>query len=164
LKKQSIVNNRLINSLVRQLRDILDGENWLDENFRKKIQVISAEQAFTRPHPEMHSVAELISHIMAWRKDSILKLKGFKGELKMDSPDNWRTNEELQKIGWDKLIADFYQSQEDLIQLIKNKDDYFLENKSLDGYTFEYLLGGLIHHDLYHLGQLGITIKYLNLK
>lgn len=155
------MDNSLIQNIVGQLRDIQDQETWLDENFKKKIGEISDEQAFERPIPEVHSVAELISHIMEWRINSIRKLNGLKSELTVDSPQNWRTNDELRKTGWEKLQTDFYASQDELIELIKDKPDDYLNNQSADGFSFKYLIEGLIHHDLYHLGQIGITVKLL---
>ncbi|MFC4874793.1 DinB family protein [Negadavirga shengliensis] len=158
------MDNKLIKNITRQLQDVQDQENWLDENFKKKIDDIPEEQAFKRPFPELHSVAELVSHLLEWRKESIRKLKGEAAKLTMDSPENWRTNDELKKVGWDKLKSDFYESQLELIRLIENQPDEYLEKEYQDGYKFKYLIEGLIHHDLYHLGQLGITIKFLNLK
>ena len=132
------MDNSLIQNIVGQLRDIQDRETWLDENFKKKIGEISDEQAFERPIPEVHSVAELISHIMEWRINSIRALNGLKSDLTVDSPQNWRTNDELRKTGWEKLKIDFYASQDELIELIKDKPDDYLNNRSADGFSFKY--------------------------
>ncbi len=158
------MENKLIKNIVAQFQDIQEQELWLDENFKKKIDTLPERLAFERPLPELHSVAELISHILVWRKESILKLKGQHSNLTMESPENWATNDVLKKKGWEKIKSDFYQSQKDIIKLIENETDDFLERKYLDGYKFKYLIEGLIHHDLYHLGQIGIVIKFLNMK
>lgn len=157
------MKNTFIKNILSQLHDIQDGEIWLDENFKKKIDNLPEGIAFKRPLPELHSVAELISHLLVWRKESILKIVGQKSELTMASPENWLSNEELQKTGWENLKKAFYHSQVELIELIKNKSDDFLEEEYTNGYNFKYLLEGLIHHDMYHLGQIGIVIKLLNL-
>lgn len=156
------MENKLITNLVQQIANIQDQEIWLDENFKKKIDEISEDQAFFRPLPELHSVAELISHLLVWRKECILRINGKTGKLTMDSPENWKTNRELKTTGWNKLKADFYKSTEEIIKLIKNQPDQYLNNEYKKGYKFKYLIEGLIHHDLYHLGQIGITIKFLN--
>jgi hypothetical protein len=156
------MENKLIKNIVGQFKDIQEQELWLDENFKKKIDSLSEELAFERPLTDLHSVAELISHILVWRKESILKLKGLKSTLTMESPENWLTNEVLEKKGWENLKSEFYQSQKDIIELIENKTDEYLEKEYTDGFKFKYLLEGLIHHDLYHLGQIGIVIKLLN--
>ena len=158
------MENKLIKNIIQQFQDIQNQEIWLDENFEKKIEGISEKQAFQQPLPELHSVAELISHLLEWRKESILRLNGQDAKLTVESPENWRTNEELKLIGWEKLKSDFYNSWKELTKLIESQPDDYLKNKSKDGYEFKYLIEGLIHHDLYHLGQIGITIKFLNLK
>lgn len=157
------MKRNLIKSIVWQLQDNLDGSNWLDESFMKKIGGINEKLVFHRPIPEVHSIAELVGHIIIWRTESMKKLRGIKSSLTMESPENWRTNEELREIGWQKLKSDLFSSQIDLINLIENKTDDFLEeNQYAPGYSFHYITEGLIHHDIYHLGQIGITIKLLN--
>src|SRR5690606_32232219 len=113
------MENKIIGNLIQQLRDNMDGTNWLDENFKKKLEAIDEQAAFIRPIPEIHSVAELVGHITIWRTESIKKLQGIPSALTMESPENWRTNEALQKIGWERLKADLFASQADLIGLIK---------------------------------------------
>lgn len=158
------MDNKLIKNIVGQFRDIQEGELWLDENFKKKMGNLPEKLAFERPLPDLHSVAELISHILVWRKESIRKLKGLNAQLTMESPENWISNEVLMRKGWENLKSEFYQSQQDIIKLIENETDDYLEREHTDGFTFKYLLEGLIHHDLYHLGQIGIVIKLLKRK
>jgi uncharacterized damage-inducible protein DinB len=160
--KPFIMNNVLIKNIVKQLQDVQDGDLWLDETFAKKIDLLTEEQALTRPIPEMHSVAEIISHLLEWRKGCMLKLQDKKSSLTVESPEDWKSNDELKKIGWKKLKEDFYASQYHLIRFIEVKDDSFLIQKYLDtADTFQYFLEGMIHHDFYHLGQIGIVVKLL---
>ncbi|WP_353127670.1 DinB family protein [Parapedobacter pyrenivorans] len=157
------MNNKLIQNIIAQLLDVQEKENWLDENFKKKMESVGEDKVFQRPLPALHSIAELISHVLVWRIESIRKLEGMDANLTVDSPENWRTNDQLKEIGWPNLQKEFYQSIYTLIELLSDKDDTFLEKNYRDEYSFKYLIEGLIHHDLYHLGQLGITIKFLNL-
>ena len=81
----------------------------------------------------------------------------------MNSPGDWKDNSELREIGWVILKNTLYKSRSELIDLIVARDDDYLQTKFLDtNYNFHYLIEGIIHHDLYHLGQIGITIKLLN--
>jgi len=156
------MGNKLINEMVQQLQHNTNGGSWLDENFNTKLEKVTEENAFVRPVPEIHSVAELVAHILIWRIEGIKKLQGLKSNVTMQSPENWRNNEELKAIGWKKLKADFFSSQTELIDLIKDKSDSYLEeNDYVPGYSYKYLVEGLIHHDIYHLGQIGITLKLL---
>lgn len=157
------MSNTLIQNIILQLQDVQERENWLDENFKNKLGSVTEDKVFKKPLPELHSVAELISHILVWRIETIRKLKNMDAKLTVDSPENWRTNDQLMEIGWTNLKNDFFQSVYTLIEILEDKDDTFLSERYRNNYSFKYLIEGLIHHDLYHLGQLGITIKFLGL-
>jgi uncharacterized damage-inducible protein DinB len=151
----------LIKNIVRQLREIQEGSLWFDQCFKDKIDGMSDSEALTRPIPQVHSAAEHVSHMLEWRKECIIRFKGLRTEL-MNSPDDWKDNTALSKIGWTELKNAFYKSQSELIRLIESQDDTYLDTKFLDtSYNFHYLIEGIIHHDLYHLGQIGVTIKLL---
>lgn len=151
----------LINNIIRQLNEIENGSLWFDQCFKEKIDHISDEDAMIRPLPAIHSVAEHVSHMLAWRKECALRFKGSKTDL-MNSPSDWKDNVELRKVGWTNLKNALYESRIELIELLANQDDTYLDNKFLDThYNFHYLIEGIIQHDLYHLGQIGITIKLL---
>lgn len=152
----------LIKDIIRQLHEIQDGSLWFDQCFKGKIGNLSDAEALSRPIPQVHSVAEHVSHILEWRKECLLRFKGMKTDL-MNSPEDWKDNIELSKIGWTNLKNAFYESTLTLIHTLENQDDAYLETKFQDtDYNFHYLIEGIIQHDLYHLGQIGITIKLLN--
>ncbi len=152
----------LINNLIRQLNEIQEGSLWFDQSFKDKFDNLSEADALTRPIPQIHSVAEHVSHMLEWRRECICRYQGLKTEL-MNSPADWKTNTELRKTGWAILKNALYKSRSELIDLIINQDDAYLQTKFLDtDYNFHYLMEGIIHHDLYHLGQIGITIKLLD--
>jgi uncharacterized damage-inducible protein DinB len=155
------MKNEKIQALIRQLKDVTGGDLWIDENFRKKIDHISEKEAFTRPHPQVHSVAENISHLIVWRKEIMHRFNRIQSGFDAEGPANWRTNEELIEKGWKELKQEFYIGQENIISFLDAKEDSFLDELHPNGYTFQYLADGLIHHDIYHLGQIGITVKLL---
>jgi uncharacterized damage-inducible protein DinB len=152
----------LIKNIIRQLNEIQDGSLWFDQCFKEKIDTLSDAEALTKPIPQIHSVAEHVSHILEWRKECMLRFKGKRTDL-MNSAADWKDDIELSKIGWTNLKNLFYESTITLINALKNQEDAYLETRFLDtDYTFHYLIEGIIQHDLYHLGQIGITIKLLN--
>ncbi len=151
----------LIKNLLRQLRELQEGSLWFDQSVRLKIDSLTDQEALTRPHPQIHSVAEHISHMLAWRNECLLRFKGGRTEL-MNSPEDWKDNLELSKIGWNRLKNLFYESTDTLIKALENQDDAYLDTPFQDTeYNFHYLIEGILQHDLYHLGQIGITIKLL---
>ncbi|MEM9672820.1 MAG: DinB family protein [Bacteroidota bacterium] len=158
------MNRNRINALIDQFEALYQGEPWLDETFVKKLENLDESRAFTRPMPNVHSVGEIISHLVAWRNDIVHRLQGNPRQLFMESPDNWTTNQELQSEGWKALKERFATNQQALIALLRERDDSFLnqvDEHSSTNETFEYLLEGLVHHDCYHLGQIGLIITIL---
>lgn len=151
----------LINDIIRQLNELQEGSLWFDQSFKDKLEHLSEEDAFIQPLPEVHSVAEHVSHMLEWRKECILRYKGLKTEL-MNSPNDWKDNTALRKLGWANLKNALYESRVELISLFESQDDTYLQTRFRDTeYNFHYLIEGILQHDLYHLGQIGVTIKLL---
>ena len=157
----------LINNIVGQLRDIHGGKNWMGPNFNQKLAHITEDSAFVRPIANLHSVAEIISHLTTWRKEAILKIRTGRGSITDDDGENWLSNNKLKEMGWDAILSSHRDTLNELIALLETKDDGFLKEKYYDtdfGDYFEYkfVVHGMLHHDIYHLGQLGIIVKFLN--
>jgi len=155
------MNNTTIHNLTRQLAGTMDGEPWIDETFSKKLSGLTEDEAFTRPYPEVHSVAELVSHILEWRYSNLSILKGGSRTITMDSLSNWKDNDTLRKEGWTTLKEKFYKSQQDIIALLQAQDDDYLLQVDKEQHNYLYYVEGLIHHDMYHMGQIGLVIKML---
>lgn len=152
-----------IQAFKNQFIEIFDGNPWLDETFFKKLNNLSETQAFAQAPGNNHSVAEVVSHIIEWRKEIIRRLTDNSSErmLTGESPDDWKPVGQLQQIGWQQLYADFTKSQQQLLNLLQGKDDNFLDSPNGEsGFNNEYLVAGLLHHDLYHLGQIGLILKW----
>ena len=159
--------NFLINHIILQLENIQNGKIWIGENFQKKLNLVTNKNAFLRPEIYIHSIAEIISHLTIWRKETILKITTGKGSLTDDLENNWFGNEQLIKLGWPYILNDFNTTSTKLITLLKQKDESFLDEIYYDTdyngrYKYLFVIEGMLHHDLYHLGQLGIIIKLLN--
>lgn len=155
-----------IKDLINRQMAVIGADNyWVGETFRDKIDKLSEMEAVTRPVPAVHTVAELVSHLLEWRKDNIRKLKGQHPRLRsMDAPENWIANSELETKGWEILKLEFYSGVDELCTLLQERDDDFLEQRPAgDRHTYLTILDGLVNHDIYHLGQIAITIKLLRL-
>lgn len=151
--------------LIKQFQDLLHGPLWLDEHFDKKLSSISAEEAFLNPLPHLHSVAQLLSHLNVWLRACMDRMTGIESELKDNGPDDWKSNTVLKTDGWDVLKEEFYDLHDELIRLIETSDDAFFEQLyHTSGFTHRDVLNGLVQHNAYHLGQMGLTIKFLKNK
>lgn len=159
-------NKKIVNHIIAQLQEIQHGKLWMGDTFKKKLDSITPEEAFIRPLPNLHCVAELIAHLTAWKKDALLKIKNGKGLLTDDHEDNWPNIKVLRDIGWEKIIDEYTESHLALIQMLRTKDDTFLQDSYDDQdfkntFNYSFVVDGILHHDLYHLGQIGIVIKLI---
>ena len=157
----------LIENIITQYLEVQNGKLWIGSTFDSKLSQISEELVFTRPIKGMHSIAEIISHLTLWRKETILKIQTGKGSKTDDCEENWLPNDKLETLGWQYIKSEYDKSLTDLISLLKSKDDKFLDEEYYDPdfkgeYPYSFIINGMLHHDIYHLGQLGIIIKYLN--
>lgn len=152
-----------IQTYINQFNQVFNGNPWLDESFSKKLDSLSEAQAFTQSPGNNHSVAEVVSHLTEWRNEITRRLTDNSPERRLtdESPHNWISYEQLQQTGWQQLYADLKRSQHQLINLLESKDDYFLDEQLGETeFNKEYFVAGLLHHDLYHLGQIGLILKW----
>ena len=157
---------KVIDYIIQQLLEVKNGKLWMGDNFERKINSITEQEAFTKPSPTMHSVAELIAHLTAWSNDTILKIRNGSGELMDSNEQNWPDNNNLKKLGWNTIIQNYQKSLSQVIDLLKSKDDSFLKEKYFDQdfndeFDFSFAIDGILHHTIYHLGQMGIVIKLI---
>jgi len=158
----------LINYIINQLEENQSGKPWIGPNYDKQLSKINEGNAFIRPLPDLHSVAEIISHLTTWQQETILKINTGEGSIADDAEANWYSNEKLKAKGWATVVEEYKSSLSEIIALLKTKEDSFLDEHYYDTdfkgqYPFSFVINGMLQHNLYHLGQIGIIIKYLKL-
>jgi len=156
----------LIENIIKQLQEIQEGKIWIGTSFNEKFSLISEAAAFKVVHKDTHTIAEIVTHLTIWRNESCLKIETTKGSLTDENGADWLDNSELKKLGWDKIKDDYEKSFKKLIILLQSKKDVFLKEQYYDTdykdyFEYQFLINGMLHHDLYHLGQLGLLIKIL---
>ena len=101
-----------------------------------------------------HNIAELVHHIYAWRFYLIQHLEGHDN---YEVPDdfNFIKIESIDDNHWATLKTQLTESQTIILRYLEKSDDTLLD-KIVGGREFNYskLLHGLIHHDMYHAGQI----------
>lgn len=151
------MNNSRMLRYADHFREIYDGSPWYGDNIVTKMDRLTDDTAFARPVPGMHSVAEVVSHMTYWRQSLIARLRqdsSFKASV--NSEDNWKSLERLKAQGWDTVRGAFVATQESILSLLSQQSDDILEREYSDGSTYDYLIRGVIQHDVYHIGQVGL--------
>ncbi len=154
-------NNEIIarvDGVKKQLANFYNGDSWVTDNFSKKVLSIESADALQKVQGHNHSVAQLVSHITAWRNFALQKLNGNDDyDILNNSTEDWP-----QADDWNIVQAEFKANNQNLSVAIEN---FPIErwNSTVPGrsYSFIYLLTGVIEHDYYHYGQIGSVLAAL---
>lgn len=157
------MSNPSMTQYVTHFREVYNGNPWFGENIVSKLNGITDELAFVRPREDVHSIAEVVSHMTFWRKSLISRLNNDESfHASVESEDNWRNLSLLRREGWNKVRTDFEASQETISEILGRQPATILATEYAKDHTFEYLIQGVIDHDIYHLGQIGLIRKMIN--
>lgn len=135
------------------------GPNWLCISFKDTIGNINTEKAFWKPGAGVHSIAEIICHVIAWRQALIKVLNGIdKWELDQEASFDTGMYGKQEDTGWNNIKAILEKTQSALPALIAATP---LMEKIVPArsYNFQSFITGIITHDVYHLGQIVILAK-----
>lgn len=156
-------SNSRIKNFINQIVQLYEGGSWNDESSMEKLKSVDEHTAFVQPVPGKHCVAEILWHSIYWRTVLIKQIQGdSKFRKDTEKEQNFLPLETLKQKGWNNLIAELKQSQQLLIELLNERKDDFLQEEFSPGKSFDYQIEGIIHHDIYHLGQIGLVISLIN--
>jgi hypothetical protein len=106
---------------------------------------------------------DLLYHMLNWEQFTLQQLlDGVNINPEIFQALDWRdTSAELYR--WDNGIAELKAIHYDIIGILKNADDELLKQQVyLRDYRMQFLLNGLIDHNIYHSGQLAYVAKLLD--
>lgn len=128
---------------------------WHGPSVMDTLSDITPEQSQNRL-PNSHSIIELVLHMTVWRKFVLQKLMG-NDSYRVSDAENFP-----QSTTWHEALINLEQSQTELIAAMKDFPESRLSD-SVQGshykYPFRTMLEGIIHHDLYHTGQIALLKK-----
>jgi uncharacterized damage-inducible protein DinB len=155
------MGNTEINRLIREMKSIYSGSPWHGDCIKKILTNIAFETAFNRPVANAHSIAELLSHIIAWRELHNKRLHGNDlFSVKQQESFDWRKTDPIPEKAWPKLLHALDMNQQQMITALEQADDHLLDQKVVKrNYTFRKLIRGIIQHDIYHTGQIALLKK-----
>lgn len=154
--------NKEINSIVSSLEDTLDGQPWFGRSVLAIMREVDESVASIKPNANSHSMVDLVYHMFTWADFTLKRIQ----KEKIDDMDafeklDWR-DIDPQIHGWEEGLSAYIAAHQELIAVLKTKDDSFLKEKvDYRDYDFRYLLNGLVHHNIYHVGQIAYLKKLL---
>lgn len=148
---------------ISQFQNIYNGSPWYGDSLQEKLSAVSSEEIFTVPAPGMHAVAQLVAHILVWRRLLVERIKGNNDfQIQVNSARDWPPASMLESKGWEPLLAELEANQNELIRLLQSETDELLDRSLPDGtHAMRLLIDGILQHDVYHVGQIGLTLVLL---
>jgi uncharacterized damage-inducible protein DinB len=81
-------------------------------------------------------------------------------QLEYFEKNDWRELDHQDKTLWPQGIERFEETQEQILSLLKERNDDLLDEPVRERtYNYRKLLEGIIQHDIYHLGQIAYAAK-----
>ena len=148
-----------IERIIDQLKRTFDGRTWYGPSLMALLSEVKVEEATARSLPGRHTIWEITLHINAWREYVI---KALKDEFLDGLPDeiNWPHINDPSQEAWEQTLAEIKKIQDTLLEAFTKFDSDKLDD-TVPGapYKFYHMLNGIIHHDIYHAGQIAILRK-----
>ena len=142
-----------------QLQRTFDGAAWHGDAVFQILQGVTPEQAAQRVLPKAHTIWELVLHITAWEE---VVLKSLRGEpyVMLHGEDDWPPVRDTRAAAWLAAIARLKDITERLRQAMLSFPEARLrETIPGQNFTFYIAMHGIVHHNLYHAGQMAILKK-----
>ncbi|MCX2681326.1 DinB family protein [Galbibacter sp. EGI 63066] len=151
-----------IEKLISKLKNSFEETPWYGDSVLKIISGIDSRWVNTVPANSKNTIAKIVQHMINWRLLALEKLKGnLTYEIKIDSADDWPEVFINNESEWNALLDKLKKSQRDIIAFLSTKNDAFLTQQTPGrSYNHEYLVEGIIQHDIYHTGQIVMIAKY----
>ena len=136
------------------------GDAWHGPSLIATLKGVSAAQAVRKPLPNVHSIWELTLHCAYWKETVIRQLAG--ETVATVEEENFPTVKDHSEAAWKAAQVRLAESHRSLLEAIARMrvEELETEKDGESGASRNYVrLHGIIHHDLYHAGQIALLKK-----
>jgi uncharacterized damage-inducible protein DinB len=148
-----------------QTRRIASGDPWYGDAILQVLDGVTHEQAAARPIPNAHTIWELVLHLTSWVREVTRRLKH--GDWREPADGDWPAAPDPTAANWRATLARLQESHQALAAALETFPESRLDeplgterNQAMGtGQTYAQMLHGVLQHDAYHLGQIGLLKK-----
>jgi hypothetical protein len=138
-----------------QIKTTFKGDSWHGPNLVNTLAGIDRTQAMHRPIGERHTIWELTDHITFWMEEvwkSIDDHAPLNPNKKLDWPKMGTT-----EVEWQQSVSRMEAAVNlALDTLLEWTNEDLEEQVPGEKFTFKQMLHGMLHHNLYHSGQINL--------
>ncbi|WP_264563633.1 DinB family protein [Flavobacterium sp. N3904] len=139
-------------------QSIYNGNPWLDVTLADTLKDVNAQQAYKKVHPNLNTIWEIVNHIILWRRNILGRVQG--EEITTPDHNYFVPVLDSSEAAWQQSLQNLAKTQEQWNTFLAYFDDADFERIYIDNnHTYYEHIHGLIHHDVYHLGQIVILKK-----
>jgi hypothetical protein len=153
--------------LSEQVRLAHDGPAWHGAALAENLDGINAVQAASRPLSNAHSVWEIVLHVTGWTREVARRLEG--GEPALPAEGDWPAVGHVSEEAWGRARAALGEAHAALVAAVgRFPEARWRERVGGErdpplgsGVSYAAMVTGLLQHDAYHGGQVGLLRKAL---
>jgi len=155
--------SREVDRIADQMRRAWSGDAWLGTSLAELLADVTAAEACAKPVVGAHSIWELVNHIAVWEDAARRRVEGNPARIEISSDEDWPPVRDTSEAAWNAARAHLARTQDALVAAVAAISDTRLDEiiGSAHDQTLYVLLHGVVQHDTYHGGQIGILKRAL---
>jgi uncharacterized damage-inducible protein DinB len=165
LEKSPMASAAVQDDIAERLLKAVSGPVWHGPALDEILLDVTAAEAAARPSAGLHSIGEIVEHIVFWCDDSRRRLPSEGGEVAHPEPGqgaDWPPFDSRDAPGWKKLVQAVGESHRALASSVKLlSPDRLAARVPGRKVTYEDMLRGVVEHAAYHGGQIAILRRSL---
>src|SRR5271165_786745 len=144
--------------ILAQYDRVMHGDAWHGDPIWQILEGISAESAAHRPLADVHTIWEIVLHMIFWEGVAARRLAGQRAGL--DEALNFPAMPSATEANWQKTLEQFRASNQAFRLALQALEVARMDELAAAGKrTFYDEAHGLIQHNVYHAGQIAMLKK-----
>ena len=154
-----------IKRILDQLQRSFNGEAWHGPSLMEALSGVDAKKAIAKPISTSHSIWEIALHVAAW--EGAVRTRLEEKYVALPEEGDWPEAADPSEEGWKNFLVKLDQVHNRLCETVGRLSDDQLKERigqELDretggGVSIYATLHGVIHHNIYHAGQIALLKK-----
>jgi hypothetical protein len=153
--------------IAQLIERVLTGDPWHGPSVQRILEDVTPAVASRRPPGGAHTIFELVLHMTGWAREVTARLGGRPAQ----DPDegDWPVVADSSPEAWRAAKAALFTAYRDLADAVRRVEESALVTPVVDyrnsalgtGLSHYLTLHGIVHHTVYHSGQIAILKRAL---
>jgi uncharacterized damage-inducible protein DinB len=146
---------------------VMTGDPWHGPSVQTILTGISAEAAAKDPPSGAHTIWDIVLHMTGWAREVTARIGGRAAQEPHEG--DWPVTGVVDEVRWRAAQDALFEAHRDLAAAVRKLDANVLQRPVLDyrnsalgtGLSHNLTLHGIVHHTVYHAGQIAILKRVL---